>query len=45
MVPAADAPAFADIARRLRYINANDLHDELLGRMKEIREAYDRIVS
>jgi len=45
MVPAADAPAFADIARRLSYTNANDLHDELLGRMKEIREAYDRIVS
>jgi glutamate-ammonia-ligase adenylyltransferase len=45
MVPAADAPAFADIARRLGYATASDLHDDLLHRMKEIREAYDRIVS
>jgi glutamate-ammonia-ligase adenylyltransferase len=44
MVPAADAQAFADIARRLSYATANDLHDDLRRRMNEIREAYDRIV-
>jgi glutamate-ammonia-ligase adenylyltransferase len=44
-VPAADAPAFSDIARRLGYETATDLQDELLLRMKEIREAYDGLVS
>ena len=45
MVPPGDAPAFGDIARRLGYGTANDLQDELLLRMKEIREVYDCLVS
>jgi len=44
-VPPCDAPAFGDIARRLGYGTTNDLHDELILRMKEIREAYDCLVS
>ena len=45
MVPSVDAPPFADIARRLGYGTANELQSDLLVRMKEIREAYDRIVA
>jgi len=45
MVPSVDAPAFADIARRLGYGTPAELQGDLLARMKEIREAYDRIVA
>ncbi|HEX8898216.1 MAG TPA: hypothetical protein VF751_05925, partial [Chthoniobacterales bacterium] len=43
--PAVDAPACADIARRLGYATADQLHNELILRMKEIRQAYDRILA
>jgi len=44
-VPAADAPAFADIARRLGYETSDDFDNELRSWMKEIRQAYDSILS
>ncbi|HEX3142899.1 MAG TPA: hypothetical protein VHQ64_02945 [Pyrinomonadaceae bacterium] len=44
-VPAADAPAFGDIARRLVYETSDDFDNELRSCMKEIRQAYDRILS
>jgi glutamine synthetase adenylyltransferase len=44
-VPPADAPAFADIARRLGYGSPNDLQNELLSKMTEIRQSYDKILS
>jgi glutamate-ammonia-ligase adenylyltransferase len=43
-VPAVDAPAFVDIARRLDYAGAPELWDDLVAKMKNIREAYDSIV-
>ena len=44
-VPAVEAPAFADIARRLGYAAADELQNDLILRMKEVRHAYDCIVS
>jgi len=43
-VPAPDAPALADIARRVKYAGAQELWDDLLVKMKEIRQAYDSIL-
>jgi len=44
-VPSHDATAFIEIAARLGYSTAKDLRDELVERMKNIRLAYDNIVS
>jgi glutamate-ammonia-ligase adenylyltransferase len=44
-VPPFEATAFTEIAARLGYGNANDLRDELTEGMKNIRLAYDDIVS
>ncbi len=44
-VPPPDTAAFVDIARRLGYREANDLHGEMLLRMRDIRAAYETIVS
>ncbi len=44
-VPPSDAPAFIDIARRLGYETSIQLHDEVASRMKDIRQAYDSIVT
>jgi glutamate-ammonia-ligase adenylyltransferase len=45
IVPSADAPAFADIAYRLGYPTAEQLHNDLIVQMKHIRRSYDCIVS
>jgi [glutamine synthetase] adenylyltransferase / [glutamine synthetase]-adenylyl-L-tyrosine phosphorylase len=44
-VPPPDAAAFIDIARRLGYETANQLHGELVLRMRDVRQAYDSIVT
>jgi glutamate-ammonia-ligase adenylyltransferase len=44
-VPPPEAPASIDIARRLGYKTGNQLHDEVVSRMKEIRQAYDGILT
>ena len=44
-VPSHDATAFIEIASRLGYSTAKDLRDELVERMKNIRLAYDDIVT
>ena len=43
--PSHDSTAFAEIARQLGYVSANDLRDALISGMKNIRLAYDDIVS
>jgi glutamine synthetase adenylyltransferase len=45
MVPTFDATAFTEIAGRLGYVTANNLRDDLISGMKNIRLAYDHIVS
>jgi len=44
-VPPFEVPAFTEIAARLGFGNANDLRDELIAGMKNIRLAYDNIIS
>jgi [glutamine synthetase] adenylyltransferase / [glutamine synthetase]-adenylyl-L-tyrosine phosphorylase len=44
-VPPYDATAFMEIAERLGYATANDLRDDLISGMKDIRVAYDHIIS
>ena len=44
-VPARESAAFADIARRLGYETAEQLENDLISRMKQIRQAYDNIMS
>ena len=44
-VPSHDATAFIEIASRLGYSTAKDLRDELVERMRNIRLAYDDIVT
>ena len=44
-VPSRESAAFADIARRLGYETADQLENDLIVRMKEIRQAYDTIMS
>jgi [glutamine synthetase] adenylyltransferase / [glutamine synthetase]-adenylyl-L-tyrosine phosphorylase len=42
-LPTIDHPAFEDIARRLRFKSATELHHTLIRRMSAVRAAYDRI--
>ena len=44
-VPARESAAFADIARRLGYETADQLENDLIVRMKEIRQAYEHLMS
>jgi glutamate-ammonia-ligase adenylyltransferase len=44
-LPQRDSPSYADIARRLGYPAPHDLERDLIGRMKEIRQAYDGIMT
>ena len=44
-VPSRESAAFADMARRLGYETADQLEHDLTVRMKEIRQAYDTIMS
>jgi glutamine synthetase adenylyltransferase len=44
-LPHYDATAFMEIAERLGYATANDLRDDLISGMKDIRLAYDHIIS
>jgi glutamate-ammonia-ligase adenylyltransferase len=44
-VPSRESAAFADMARRLGYKTADQLEKDLTVRMKEIRQAYDTIMS
>ncbi|HXI74477.1 MAG TPA: hypothetical protein VNG94_02750, partial [Pyrinomonadaceae bacterium] len=44
-VPSRGSAAFADVARRLGYETADQLENDLTVRMKEIRQAYDTIMS
>jgi len=44
-VPSRESAAFADMARRLGYETADHLEDELIVRTKQIRHAYDKIMS
>jgi glutamate-ammonia-ligase adenylyltransferase len=44
-VPAYEATAFIEIAARLGYLNADDLRDDLISGIKDIRLAYDNIVA
>lgn len=44
-VPSRESAAFADVARRLGYETADQLENDLTVRMKEIRQAYDTIMS
>ena len=44
-IPPCESAAFADIARRLGYETADQLENDLTVRMKEIRQAYDTIMS
>lgn len=44
-VPSRESAAFADIARRLGYETADQLEHDLTVRMKEIRQAYDTIMT
>jgi glutamate-ammonia-ligase adenylyltransferase len=44
-LPQRDSPAFGDIARRLGYAAPHALEHDLIGRMKEIRQAYDAIMT
>lgn len=43
-LPAAERPAFFDIAKRLGFATADEFAEGLEGRMKKIREAYERIL-
>lgn len=43
-VPASDHAVVRDIARKLRFTSAVELHKSLTARMREIREAYDQII-
>lgn len=43
-LPALEQPAFADIARRLKFSTAEELAGVLVERMKEIRTTYERIM-
>jgi glutamate-ammonia-ligase adenylyltransferase len=43
-LPSTDTSACADIARRLNYGSAADMTEDLLGRMKAIRRAYEQIM-
>ncbi len=43
-LPALEQPAFADIARRLKFRTPEDLARVLVERMKAIRTTYDRIM-
>ncbi|MFN2576278.1 MAG: hypothetical protein ABR607_01155 [Pyrinomonadaceae bacterium] len=45
IVPSRGSAAFVDIARRLGYETAERLENDLIVRMKEIRQAYDNIMS
>jgi Glutamine synthetase adenylyltransferase len=42
-LPAVDHPALQDIARQIGFDSAASLHETLLEKMKEIREAYENI--
>jgi glutamate-ammonia-ligase adenylyltransferase len=42
-LPATDHPALKDIANRLGFVSAVDLHEMLVETMRSIRESYDRI--
>jgi glutamate-ammonia-ligase adenylyltransferase len=44
-LPAIDHPALRDIAWRLGFVSAVDLHEMLVEKMRSIREAYLRITS
>lgn len=44
-VPASDHGVVRDIARKLGFTSAVELHETLTARMCEIREAYDRIAT
>ena len=43
-LPVAEQPAFIDIARRLGFATAAEFADRLRSRMKDIRDAYERIL-
>ncbi len=43
-VPASDHAVVRDIAKKLGFNSAVELHESVNARMREIREAYDRIV-
>ena len=44
-IPPCESAAFADIARRLGYETADQLENDLTVRMKEIRQAYEHLMS
>jgi glutamate-ammonia-ligase adenylyltransferase len=44
-LPQSDSAAFADIARRLGYNAPHDLEHDLISGMKQIRQAYDGIMT
>ena len=44
-IPPCESAAFADIARRLGYETADRLENDLVLRMKQIRQAYEHLMS
>ncbi len=44
-VPASDHAVVRDIARELGFNSAVELHESVTARMREIRDAYDRIIA
>src|SRR2546430_2252629 len=44
-VPSRKSAAFADVARRLGYETSEQLENDLIGRMKKIRQAYEHLMS